>query len=129
MYINYPAVPGAADRTFRVDAMGAGSIVMVAREQVDERPDPDYGIYISHSAAITSYVLHVHVLSAALETHLAATPDGAWIDIRPSFRVLLLGQRGAPAPLAVTGGDELGLTKNYSQNWDDPAAVRRELRE
>jgi len=118
MYINYQAVPGAADRAFRVDAMAAGSIVLISREQVEGRPDPDFGIYIQHSAAITSYVLHVHVLSAALQAHVAAAPDDAWVVIGPSFRVLLLGQRGAPAPLAVAGGDDLGLTKNYSHNWD-----------
>ncbi len=118
MYINYQAVPGAADRAFRVDAMANGSIVMVTREQEEGRPHPDYGIYVRHSRAITSYVLHVHVPSAALATHLALAPEDSWIAVRPSFRVLLLGQRGAPPPLAVAGGEELGLTINYSHAWD-----------
>lgn len=61
--------------------MGAGSIVMVVRERIGDRPDDDYGVYIRHTRAITSHVSHLHVPNANLDGTIAAVPESAWIHV------------------------------------------------
>ena len=117
MYLQYPAPPGPPLNFYPVTVMGRGSIVMVARERFDDRPDYDYSVYIRHTRAITSYVLHLHVPNANLAGILDSADPAPWIEFG-SLQVLLLGQLGAPAPIPVNGGDFLGYTKNYSHAWD-----------
>ena len=117
MYLGYPVPPGPPLNAYPVYVMGNGSIVLVSRERIADRPDYDYGVFISHTRAITSYVLHLHVPNANLDGILASADPASWISVG-SMQVLLLGQLGAPAPIPVGGGDFLGYTKNYSHNWD-----------
>ena len=117
MYLGYPVPPGPPINAYSVYAMGVGSIVMVVRLPSDDVPDPDYGIYIQHTRSITSYVLHLHALSANIDGIVATAPESAWVHFG-ALDILLLGQLGAPAPIPVSGGDFLGFTKNYSHNWD-----------
>jgi hypothetical protein len=82
------------------------------------RADPDYEVYIAHSPLLTSYFIHIHVVSSRLQSYLATVPDSAWIIAGDVGRLLIPGQLGAPPPLAVVAGEQLGVTKSYSSNWD-----------
>jgi hypothetical protein len=118
MYVNYPVPDGGGTALSRVLSMARGKVVMIVEEQSGDRPDPDYGIFIRHTATLTSYFLHVHVLNANLDGYVRLAPAEAWIEIRPEFRILLPGQRGADAAPALHGGEFVGFTKNYSHAWD-----------
>ncbi len=118
MYLGYPVPISNGAYAYPVYSMGDGAVVMVLQTQNAGRPDPDYELYIAHTAQLTSYFDHLHGLSQRLQTYLATVPDLAWINVGGVGRIVLLGQRGAPAPLPVVAGEQLGVTKSYSSNWD-----------
>lgn len=118
MYLNYPVPNSNGAYAYPVYAMGDGTLVAVFRAQTAGKPDPDYQLFIAHTPQLTSTFDHVHVLSQRLQSFLAAVPDPAWIQMGSANRILLLGQLGAPAPLPVVAGEQLGVTKSYSSNWD-----------
>jgi len=99
--------------------MAGGEIVMLVRQQVPGRPDFDYQIFIRHDHAVTSYFDHLHGLSGRIMDRLASVPDSAWISVGgTSTRALVFGQLGAPDPLPLHAGEQVGITKSYSFSWD-----------
>lgn len=116
-YLLYPVPFSDGAYAYPVRAMAPGSIVTLFRQPLATGAGsvPDYGIYIQHSTRLTSYVIHVHELAAALDAHIAGAP---WITIRPGFEILLLGQGGAPPLFGVAAGDDLGVTRSYTAAWD-----------
>jgi len=118
MYLSYPVPQSNGAYAYPVYAMGVGAVVMITRDQTEGRPDPDWELFIAHGRQLTSYFIHIHVLSSRLQAYVAAVPDAAWIVAGSAGRVLLPGQLGAPPPLPVAAGEQLGVTKSYSSNWD-----------
>lgn len=117
MYIVYPnPFNGGAD-AYPVYAMADGKVVLVSRTFRDDIPDLDYGIYIQHSSTVTSQYDHLYGLSDAIRNHLESIP-GAWIEVFAGFEIMFLGQLGAPEPLPVLAGEQVGVTKSYSFSWD-----------
>ena len=116
MYVMYPVPDGGGTSLSRVLAMADGQVVMIVEEEVDGLRD--YEVFIRHTSAITSYFIHIHALNANLDGYVTLAPAEAWIEVRPGFRVLLPGQRGAAPPPAVRGGELVGFTRNYSHAWD-----------
>jgi hypothetical protein len=118
MYLGYPVPVSDGAYAYPVNAMGDGAMVMVIQGQVDGRTDPEYELYISHTPQLTSYFIHIHELSSRLQSFLGTVPEAAWIRLGGVDRIVLLGQLGAPAPLPVVAGEQLGMTRSYSSNWD-----------
>lgn len=119
MYITYPFPDTGGAYSYPVYAMADGEIVMLLRQQVPGRPDYDYQVFIRHNQAVTSYFDHLHGLSSRIMAHIAAAPDSSWISPDgTNFRLLFLGQLGAPDPLPVHAGEQVGITKSYSFSWD-----------
>jgi len=118
MYLGYPFPATGGAYSYPVYAMGDGAVVMVIRTEVAGMADADWEVFVSHGSGVTSYFIHIHGISTRLQHVIAATPDAAWIAVGQVGRLLLLGARGAPAPLAVTAGEQIGITKSYSHNWD-----------
>ena len=118
MYLNYPVPNSGGAYAYPVYAMGDGTLVTVFHTLTTGKPDPDYQLFIAHTPRLTSTFDHVHVLSPRLQSFLAAVPDSAWVQAGGSSRILLLGRLGAPAPLPVVAGEQIGVTKSYSSNWD-----------
>jgi len=118
MYIDYPFPDTGGAFSYPVYAMADGEIVMLFQQQVPGRPDFDYQVFIRHNSAVTSYFDHLHGLSSRIMAHIASVPD-PWISIPGSdSRVMFLGQLGAPDPLPVQVGEQVGITKSYSFSWD-----------
>ncbi len=118
MYLSYPVPVSNGAYAYPVNAMGDGALVMVLQSHVDGGTDPDYELYISHTPQLTSYFIHIHELSSRLQSFLATVPEPAWIGLGAADRIVLLGQLGAPAPLAVAAGEHLGDTRSFSSSWD-----------
>lgn len=115
-YLVYPFPSSDGAHAYPVRAMAAGTIVLMFRQPLETTGGvvPDYGIYIEHTRSITSYVIHVHELSPSLASQI----DGAtWIAIRPGFDILLPGQGDAPR-VGVAAGEEVGVTRSYTEAWD-----------
>jgi len=126
MYVVYPFPATGGAYAYPVYAMADGEIVMINRQQVDGRPDLDYQIFIRHNRDVTSYFDHLHGLSGRIASYLASAPDSAWIaPPGSSARVLLPGQLGAPDPLRLGVGEQVGITKSYSYSWDIGVIDRR----
>jgi len=120
MYLNYLFPENGGADAYAVRALAAGEVVMVNwTHRTTGAPADDYGIYLSFGDALSAWVEHVHELSPALQTHLAAYP-GDWHEVLafPGFKIMFLGQAGQPPTLAVAAGDLLGNTRDYSSNWD-----------
>jgi hypothetical protein len=119
MYIAYPYPFTGGAYAYPVYAMADGEVVMISRDQFPGRPDFDYEIFIRHNHAVTSYFDHLHGLSARIMSFIASAPASAWVEPAGSdFRVLFLGQLGAPDPLPVHAGEQVAITKSYSYGWD-----------
>lgn len=118
MYLNYPVPVSGGAYAYPVYVMGDGAIVGVFQSQVPGRTAPDYQLFIAHTPRLTSYFIHIHKLSQRLQDYLASAPDSAWLPLGGTDRFLLPGQLGAPAPLPVVAGEQLGVTRSYSSNWD-----------
>lgn len=117
MYLGYPNGPNGGADTVQIQAMAAGELVMVARRIEAHVPTPDYSIWIRHTGAVTSQYEHVHGLPSRISDHLASTGAG-WVAIDPSFEIMFLGQLGAPEPLELAAGENVGVSRSYSQYWD-----------
>jgi hypothetical protein len=117
MYLGYlhPA-SGGAD-VVPVYAMADGELVMVLRTFRGDIPEIDYGLFIRHDPYVTSQFDHLYGLSARLLDYLASVP-GAWLDPGGGFQLMFPGQLGAPAPLRIRRGEQVGVTQSYSSNWD-----------
>jgi len=119
MYIQYPHPDNGGADVFPVHAMADGEIVAILRQQVPARPDFDYQVFVRHDRHVAYYFDHLHGLSGRIMDLIAAVPDAAWISPPGSnFRIAFFGQLGAPAPLPVAAGEQVGITKSYSFNWD-----------
>jgi len=118
MYLDYPVRTFDGAYAYPVHAMGDGALVMVLQSRVDGRTDTDFELYITHSAHLTSYFIHIHGLSSRVQGFLDSVPEAAWIRLGDVDRVVLLGQLGAPSPLSVSAGEQLGVTRNFSTSWD-----------
>lgn len=121
MYIDYPFPDTAGAHAYPVRAMADGEITSISRQQVPGRPDLDYQIFIRHADTLTMYYDHLHGLSASIMAAIAGVswfnPNGpSGPDVVPGG--ILFGQMGAPAPLAVLAGEQVGITKSYSHSWD-----------
>jgi hypothetical protein len=119
MYITYPFPHTGGAYSYPVYAMADGEVVSLLRQQVPGRPDFDYQIFIRHNDAVTSYFDHLHGLSSRIMDHIASAPDSSWISPGgANFRIMVLGELGAPDPLPVYAGEQVGITKSYSFSWD-----------
>jgi hypothetical protein len=114
MYIDYPFPDTAGAYAYPVYAMAEGEITMISRQQVPGRPDLDYQIFIRHADSLTTYYDHVHGLSAAIAAAIAGV---SWSGLGGGNSILF-GAPGAPAPLPVHAGEQVGITKSYSFSWD-----------
>lgn len=120
MYLSYPVAAGGGRLSYPVYSMAAGKLFMIFRQQVAGRPDYDYQLFIKHTCSVYSYVDHLHGLSSTVADYLSSH-SVPWHDIGSSGTgpwVLFLGQSGGPAMLPLTSGEQIGITKNYSHNWD-----------
>ena len=117
MYLRYPVPSSEGAYAYPVYAMGDGAVIAVLHSRATGRVDPNYRIFIGHSDGLTSYLDHMNELSPRLEGFLDTVPGPAWIDLGGADRMLLLGQLGAPEPLPVKGGEQLGVTKSYGETW------------
>jgi len=119
MHIVYPFPFTGGAFAYPVHAMADGELVILLQQQVPGRPDFDYQLFIRHNDAVTSYFDHLHGLSGRIMALIASVPDSSWISPPGSnFRVVFLGQLGAPGPLPVHAGEQMGITKSYSFSWD-----------
>lgn len=125
MYLSYPNPNSDGVDAYPVYAMAAGNLVVVQRIQHEGRADPDYQIYISHDRFVTTEYDHLHELSSPIEAHLASTGAGWWQPMGPDMAIMFLGQHGAPPPLALAAGAQVGRTKSYSASWDVGVIDRR----
>jgi hypothetical protein len=106
-------------------AMAAGKVVMLTRNpQADAPPGVfQYTIFIRHNESVTSYYDHVNELSARISNHLNSVPN-PWINVHGS-QLMILGQMGAPTPLPVAAGEEVGVARSYVHSWDIGVVDRR----
>jgi hypothetical protein len=126
MYVRYPHPDNGGADVFPVYAMADGEIVAILRQQVLARPDFDYQVFIRHDRHVSYYFDHLHGLSGRVMDLLASVPDSAWITPPgANFRIAFFGQLGAPAPLPVAAGEQVGVTKSYSFSWDVGAVDAR----
>ncbi len=117
MYLGYlHPVSGGGDLV-PVRAMADGELVMATRTFRDDLGETDYSLYIRHDAYVTAKFDHLYGLSSRLLDHLASVP-GAWLDPGGGFQIMFLGQLGAPVPLPIGRGEQVGITRSYSSNWD-----------
>lgn len=120
MYLSYPVPAGGGSLSYPVHNMASGKLFMIFRQQIAGRPDYDYQIFIQHTCSVYSYVDHLHGLSSTIDTYLTSH-SVAWQDMSGSSTgpwVLFLGQSGGTAMLPLSSGEQIGITKNYSHNWD-----------
>ncbi|MGD2140442.1 MAG: hypothetical protein PVH25_08610 [Burkholderiales bacterium] len=120
MYLTYPRPLRGGLSSYPVHNMADGELFMLFRQQVPGRPDFDYQLFVEHSCSVHSYFDHLHGLSPAIDTHLT-THSAAWLDLGGSGSgpwLMFLGQRGGPPKLSLAAGDQLGITKDYSNAWD-----------
>ncbi len=82
-----------------------------------------YAIFIQHNESVTSYYDHVNELSARISNHLNSVPN-PWIDIHGG-QLVVLGQLGAPAPLPLAAGEQVGTARSYVHSWDIGVVDRR----
>ncbi len=117
MYLDYlhPA-SGGAD-VVPVYAMADGELVMATRTFRDDLSEIDYSLYLRHDAYVTAKFDHLYGLSSRLLDYLASAPGG-WLDPGGGFQLMFLGQLGAPVPLPVRRGEQVGITRSYSSSWD-----------
>lgn len=120
MYLSYPVPAGGGSLSYPVHAMAAGQLFMIFRQQVADRPDYDYQLFIKHTCSVYSYVDHLHGLSPVIADYLSSY-GVAWRDLSDSGTgpwVLFLGQSDGAAMLPLSSGEQIGITKNYSHDWD-----------
>lgn len=120
MYLSYPVPAGAGSLSYPVHNMAAGQLFSIFRQQKPDRPDYDYQIFIKHTCSVYTYFDHLHGLSPAIEAYLTGN-SVPWLDLSGSGAgpwMLFLGQSGGAAMLPLTGGEQVGITKNYSHSWD-----------
>jgi len=117
MHIGFPNPNNGGADVLPVFAMADGRVVMITEDTVSGRPDPEIQIWIRHTSSITSYFAHQSLYSDALQPIIDAIPAPAWQSLGDS-RILVFGQRGAPAPPAVVAGQQVTWAKSYVSSWD-----------
>ena len=92
MYLQYPDPDNGGADAYPVYAMAAGTIVLVQRNQREDRADPDYQIFIRHDRLVTVYYDHVHVLSPRLAAYTDGVEQG-WLEpVGPDAALLFPGR-------------------------------------
>lgn len=117
MYLDYLHPASGGTDVVPARAMADGELVMATRTVRSDISEIDYGLYIRHDAYVTSRFDHLYGLSSRLLDYLTRVP-GAWLDPGGGFQMMFLGQLGAPVPLSIHRGEQVGITKSYSSNWD-----------
>ena len=120
MYLSYPVPAGGGASSYPIHTMADGKLMIIIRQQVPDRPDYDYQAIIRHSCSVYSYYDHLHELSTVISDYLVNN-SVPWLDISGSGAgpwLSFLGQSGGTPMLPVVSGQQIGITKNYSYNWD-----------
>src|SRR5262245_30776369 len=104
---------------------GAGELAMVMRHPQTGAPPGgfQYTFCIRHNEAVTSYYDRVNELSDRILNHLNSVPN-PWINVQGS-QAAVLGQLGAPAPLPLAAGEQVGEARSYVHSWDIGVVDRR----
>lgn len=113
MYLTVPISAGIA--SVPVYAMADGTVVSMARWWHEEIAQYDYGIWIQHTSAVTSYFIHLTQLTDRIIEQTLLTPD-PWTPIAPGFDVLLFGQGAAPPRFSLAAGERIG--RSFGHTWD-----------
>ena len=126
MHFTFPHPASGGLDHIPVFAMAAGHVVMLTRNPQSGAPPGvfQYAISIRHNESVTSYYDHVNELSARLATHLNSVPN-PWIDIPGGSQLVILGQHGAPAPLLLAVGEQVGTARSFIHSWDIGVVDRR----
>jgi len=131
MYIEFDDPNGDGTVHYPIHNMADGHLFMLFRQQIPNRPDYDYQIFIKHTCSIYSYFDHLHGLNIVISNYLTAN-GVAWLDISGTGAgpwIITLGQIGGPALLHLLSGQKIGVAKNYSNSLDIGLVDTRQLNE
>ncbi len=115
MHLRYVDPDTGGAHAYPVYAMADGELVMLVRVE-QEYGQIAYLVTIRHSKAVTTQYDHVHELSTDIDEYLASVPD-PWLQLTPEMAIVIFGELGAPAPLLLSAGEQVGVTRTYRYSW------------
>jgi hypothetical protein len=136
MYLEYLTPRDGGSTSLEVDAMASGRIVMVFHRKTQACVIPDHSVpsdcssdpgamasideyqtFTQHTADLTSYYDHLHALDPRLGLPDWQDEHAGWVRVG-GMDILFLGANGAMAPVRVSPGQRMGVTRNYFTTWD-----------